>query len=328
MAAAASGVGMAAQHRAVARRRAEVDAVTQGKGALSLLGDLEGATHHEIEVSDGGYIHIVDQGQGFPILLIHGVTLTSAIWGYQLVDLADGFRVLAMDQRGHGLSRSGREGYSLARLAADVAEVITALGLDKVVVVGHSMGGMAAIELGVSHPKALASVAGLILTSTTAGASYPLPWAGHALGSVAGGPVSRGLRWMAHRQLPLLRVNDVSYWLSRIAFGRDPSPAHVAVTEAMVASMSAESMAGLLHAIALFDDWDRLGEVFLPTLVIVGSRDNLTPPFHGRRLAREIPDAKLVLLEGAGHMPMLERREEFGRAVAQFCADVQGRRTL
>ncbi len=47
-----------------------------------------------------------------------------------------------------------------------------------------------------------------------------------------------------------------------------------------------------------------------------------------RRLAREIPDAKLVLLEGAGHMPMLERREEFGRAVAQFCADVQGRRTL
>jgi hypothetical protein len=91
------------------------------------FGELSGAVHRTVATSDGGEIHVVERGQGRPFVLLHGVTLTSLSWQYQLIDLVDaGYRVVALDIRGHGRSRPGRDGFTLARLAADLHQVLVA----------------------------------------------------------------------------------------------------------------------------------------------------------------------------------------------------------
>jgi pimeloyl-ACP methyl ester carboxylesterase len=310
---AVGAAGYALQRAAV--RRWQVDAETLEAAGRSMPGDVR---HHFVAVDDGGRIHVVERGTGPPVVLVHGVTLGVATWIPQLHQLARHHRVLAVGQRGHGQSVAGAGGYSLERLAADLAQVLVTLEVTGAVVVGHSMGGMVTQLLVLEDPGGSAGrVAGLVLVATTAGPLVPTAL-GSAVASALAAGAGRGLARSGRRGRGLFPRDDLGAWLTRTSFGTHPAPADIELARSMVAAMSPSAMAGLLGPLLAFDVHRAIRAIDRPTRVVVGSRDVLTPPRMARAMAERIPGATLTVFEGCGHMVMLERSEELDDLITRF----------
>jgi pimeloyl-ACP methyl ester carboxylesterase len=312
----AAAAGWAWQHRAVARSTVTADAmVTEG---LTLPDDLR---HHFVDVEDGGRIHVVERGAGPPLVLLHGIMLSSALWVHQFRDLADHHRVIAIDLRGHGQSLPGSAPPGIATMASDVAAVLEALAVEHAVVVGHSMGGMVALQLACDLPvvERRRRIDGIVLTSTTAGPFATVPgFTGVA--RVTGPATARALLIGERVGAKALPSRDLRWWLTRLGFGADAPAVQVRFVEAMHRGTPTRTLSDLIPPLATFDLSGRLGQLDLPVLVVVGSHDRLTAPRMARRLAAALPEAALVELPRCGHMPMLERRHEFSRLVDEFTA--------
>lgn len=303
VAAAAGGAFVLARHA----RRWRVDPEDPAAVALTLPDDL---VHHHVPTSDGGSLHVVERGTGRPLVLVHGVMLGVEIWAPQLRRLSGHHRVLAVGQRGHGTSVAGDGGYSLERLADDLLEVMAGLEVTDAVLVGHSMGGMVALVAAVDRaPELRRHVDSLVLVGTSAGPLVHGPAAGLASAGFAGA-AGRGLRRSDRRGRAILPGQDLGTWMARASFGSHPGAAEVALTRAVLDRMSPAAMASLLGPLLAYDVHRRIHDVDLPTRVVVGTRDVLTPPHMARVIAREIPGAELELLPGCGHMVMLERPGE------------------
>jgi pimeloyl-ACP methyl ester carboxylesterase len=275
--------------------------------------------HHEIEAADGGSLHVLERGEGRPLLLIHGITLQAAVWSPQLHLLADRYRVLAMDVRGHGRSRAGTAGFGRKVGARDVVTVLDHFDLDRAVVVGHSMGGMILMEFAGGFPDELQQrVAGLVFMDTVAYGLLPRP----AL------PIAQALgrrqiqRLDSGRPIPQRQVgdDDLSWVLTRLAFGRRPSAKAVdqlrRFLEEAPQATTVPSGVDLLH----HDGRQALAATHTPALVLVGSRDLLTPAFVARRIARCLPCGRVEVLPGAGHQLMQERPYELAALLDEFVA--------
>lgn len=308
-AAVAAGGAVATGRAAVrrARRRDDPRAAEDFFG----LDDLEPPVRDRYVVGrDGADLHLLSAGSGRPIVLLHGITLQAGVWRYQFA-LADRGEVLALDQRGHGRSRAGRDGYGLDRLADDLADVLAALDLRGALLVGHSMGGMAIMRFAHRHADLMAErVAGLAFVSTSADPVLGLGTAASLRGvaSVIQAPLSR-IGW---QRVPTYRPNDgdLHFGLVRLSFGDDAPPHLVEVTRRMVAAMDAEALNRSFLGLLANDEHARLGAVAVPTIVLVGSRDPLTPTRAARRIAEAVPGAVLHVVQGAGHQLMLERPHE------------------
>jgi pimeloyl-ACP methyl ester carboxylesterase len=273
-------------------------------------------------MSDGARLKVVECGEAGsrrpPFVLLHGITLSSDIWHFQLSDLAAaGYRVVAPDLRGHGGSES--KSLTLDRMSDDLAELLEQLELNGAVLVGHSMGGMVAIRMlgkDAQAAKGRGRVGSLALISTSANvmSGYGIPAARALLGGLE--PVlSRAARVASWLPGPTLPRSDLSYLLARVNFGHKPPPSQVSLTTDIVTRVPARVSAELVLQILRFDDVETLRDVELPALVVVGTRDLVTSPRHGRALAAAIGGADLVVFDECGHMVMLERRLEFGRAL-------------
>src|SRR3954465_14185381 len=130
--------------------------------------------HHELTARDRGTIHVVERGSGRPLVLVHGVTLQAEAWAPMLHLLADRFRVVALDVRGHGLSNPGAEGLGRRLAAADLATVLDQLDLRGAIVMGHSMGGMILGELCAGFPEVVgARLGGMVFMSTAVSRLVP-----------------------------------------------------------------------------------------------------------------------------------------------------------
>ncbi|MDQ1468407.1 MAG: hypothetical protein QOH10_2822 [Actinomycetota bacterium] len=267
---------------------------------------------------DGGTIHVVSAGTGAPIVLSHGVTLSVRTWVLQLISLPQqGFRVIAFDHRGHGDSELGSTGFSVDNLGDDIRSVVEGLDLRDAVLVGHSMGGVAVQSFLLRHPEVAAErVKGVVLLST--------------LGRVPlSGARAKGLRAMIER-LGDLAPDSTRLWaspnlgfvLARLGFGRDAKPSHVELVRRMMLDCAADTRRESPLALFGFDLTARLPEVRIPTLVIGGTADVITPPAESRRLAELIPGARLEMLQGGGHMLMLERTEVVDRLITDFAHEV------
>lgn len=306
-----------AQHRRVgaALEAAEAEAVAE---ELALPEDL---VHHEIAMDDGAVVHVAERGQGTPLVLVHGLLSASGIWVHQLTDLADRHRVVAVDLRGHGRSTVGDEGTGVVRMAADVRRVMEQLDLRRALVVGHSMGGMVVLRL--VHDMAAAErrrrVDGVAVVSSAAGPFLSAP--GSTTASRVVLPAWSQLVLAADRVGMWTRpARDLRWWATRLSFGAEANPAWVRYTEELSRPVSAATFTSLLPDLAGFDLSDGLADIEVPVLVVVGSRDRLTPPRHARRMAAVLPQAQLVELPRCGHTPMLERRHEFSRLLDEFSA--------
>jgi pimeloyl-ACP methyl ester carboxylesterase len=266
---------------------------------------------------DGGEVFVVEAGSGPPILLSHGVTLSIRTWAKQLDHLPqEGFRVIAFDHRGHGESTLGTTGHGVEQLAHDIRSVLEGLDLHDVVIVGHSMGGIAAQAFCLHHPDiARTRVAGIVLLSSLARSPF------------GANPRVARLMTQVMNRLPdgtgALRARDLGLIISRVGFGRDPVPAHVEAARQMMLDAGSATRRDAIASLAGLDLTPRLGEIDRPTLVIGGTADLIAPIAESRRIARRIPGARLEEVRGAGHMVMLERTELLDRLIADFARDVQ-----
>ncbi|HEV2309165.1 MAG TPA: alpha/beta fold hydrolase [Acidimicrobiia bacterium] len=279
------------------------------------LGALAFDTTRRVPTFDGGSLATMARGHGSPIVFSHGVTIDSRVWVKQFAELPErGVRAIAFDHRGHGDSIVGTTGHSIESLAADMRSVLETLDVRDALLVGHSMGGVAVQAFALRHPDVLRErVRGIVLLSTLGKTSTS---SSRRLQSVA----ARVTGAVDFR--PLMTRPDLGMVLARVGFGRQPTASQVELNRQMLAACPVETVRDATAALLGLDLLAELPSLDVPTLVIGGTADVITPPRESRRLAALIPDAHLEMFQGAGHMIMLERTEAFHDLLLDFARDV------
>ncbi|MEW2547820.1 alpha/beta hydrolase [Streptomyces sp. NPDC047002] len=259
--------------------------------------------------ADGSRLHVASYGpDGAPaVVLAHGWTCNTAFWADQIADLAADHRVVVYDQRGHGASPAGApEDYSAEALADDLEAVLdTALEPGgRAVLVGHSMGGMTMMAAS-GRPAFRAHAAAVLLCST--GASrlvadarvLPLP----------AGRLRTGLtRRVLAARAPLGPVTPLSVRLLHYGtMGPGAPKDRVRRCVEMVHACPRGARTGWSRVLDTLDVELGIRELTVPTAVVCGDADRLTPPVHARRIADALPDCvDLRVLPGVGHMSPME----------------------
>jgi pimeloyl-ACP methyl ester carboxylesterase len=311
VAGAVAGAGYAGQRLLASRLRARPD----GQAARAL--DAPIYIDRRLDAFDGGSIYVVEAGEGPPIVLSHGVTNSIRTWVHQLETLPRaGFRTIAYDHRGHGQSVVGSAGHSVENLALDLRTVVEAYDVRGAVLVGHSMGGVAVQAFVTRFPELAAErVAGIVLLSTLA----TTPLGSHStrtkrrIEQITNHAPDMGWIWNSP---------NLGLLAARLGFGRDPEPSHVELVRQMLAACPPQTRLEAPRALIGLDFTADLPNVRIPTLVIVGTGDILTPPAQARLIAKLIPEARLEVFPGGGHMLMLERTEELDRLIVDFAHEV------
>ncbi|HEX5740979.1 MAG TPA: alpha/beta hydrolase [Pilimelia sp.] len=345
----AAGVaaGVAAQRAVVRRARGVPD-----PHADEPFGDLGSDEVRLVRAADGTdvYVEVVDPSDGvevepgFPaaaaapppadptIVFVHGFCLDMGTFHFQRRTLTrrGAHRMVFYDQPGHGRSPELESGpYELSALGEVLRAVVDdAAGDDgPVVLVGHSMGGMAIMAMAEAHPGLFARrVAGVVLVATSGsllgGTKIGVPTLVARFARPLLPLVERGARATG----PLLdqarrAAADLAYLLTRrYGFGGPhPSPALVSYVERMNSRTTAETVARYLRTLSTHARHPALAALRdVPTLVVVGDRDVITPPEHSEEIVRYLPDARLVTVAGSGHLVMLEHSDEVDRALLAF----------
>lgn len=245
--------------------------------------------------------------EGAPVVcLAHALSADSGVWSEQAPALlAQGWRVLRIDMRGHGGSDPTDGGYAMADLAGDVVLVLDVLGLDRVHFVGLSIGGMIGQTLGVAHGDRLSS---LMLCGTSPKA-------------VPGGLEMWDARFAAIRaagSVEPLAEDTMRRWFTE-AF-RPRRPDRWRLIHDTIASTTPAGYLGGARAIIDFDVLAQLPGVKTPTLVVCGDDDPGTPAEGNRRIAALIPGARYQEIANARHIPMMEHPETFNRILLEWLA--------
>lgn len=257
---------------------------------------------------DGFQIGYDDQGEGPPIVFLHGFPHDRSLWAAQRIALAPQARCIVPDLRGFGDS-STHGPYSMDRYADDVAMLLDWLAIDRAVVCGLSMGGYIAMALWRRHAD---RVRAFVFCDTKAAADTD---EGKVRRDEFAAQVKRdGTRIIADAQI----VGMVG------SATRDRRPEVVATLRAMMGRQSSAGVIGALQALRdRPDSRDTLRSINVPSLVIVGEDDVLTPMKEARAIAEALPPAARVRLEiiaGAGHVPCLERPAATTHAISDFLA--------
>jgi pimeloyl-ACP methyl ester carboxylesterase len=291
----------------------------------------------EIRLPDGLPLHVRIAGPAdapITVVLLHGWVLDGRTWYRQVGPLAEVARVVTYDARGHG--RSGgidRAAATLDHLGDDLAEVLRTVAPDgRVVLAGHSLGGMTIMEYAHRHPADFAErVAGLFLLSTTAEGHthtvYGLPPRVAHLVRVAEMTSAQVLArlggWRPHRALTLALRPSLRWLL----FGHPCDPADVQLTTKAVARASLGSIGGFRPSVGAQARLETLAALpTVPTAVLVGERDRLTPPACSVSSAKALPGATLTICPNAGHMLMLERPDVVTAALLDVVQTAHDRR--
>lgn len=246
-----------------------------------------------MDTAAGELFYTIKQGptDGPTALLVHGAGGSRLHWPPELRRMA-GATVYTLDLPGHG--RSSGSGCDTIECYIDaVGSFVTEAGVDDVVVVGHSMGGAIAQKLALERVGCVS-----------------------ALGLIATGARLR----VAPTILESIR-DDFDHAVdvvTRYAWGSEASDSLMELGREALEDTGPDVLLGDFLACDSFDVMDRLGEIKIPALVVCGTADELTPVKYAHFLAEHIPDARLVTVEGAGHMVMLERPREVGEAVREF----------
>ena len=255
---------------------------------------------------DGCQLHYEEYGQGSPLLLLHGLGSSNLDWEYQTAVLASRYRVIAMDMRGHGRSDKPDERYSIAGFATDVAALIEQMQLGPVHLVGISMGGMIAFQLGVDRPELLKS-----LTIINSGPEVKVRSPREALELVR--------RWTLSR---LLSLDKVAQGLSRILF---PKPSQIELRLKIQRRWPRNDKRAYLASLDAIIGWgvrERLAQITCPTLVVTGDRD-YTPVARKEAYVAELPNARLAVVDDSGHATPMDQPDIFNALLLDFLGEVE-----
>jgi pimeloyl-ACP methyl ester carboxylesterase len=292
-----------------------------------------GVRQRNLELGDGATLFVEEGGpeSSSGAIFIHGSCLRTDTWHYQLPGLGD-HRLVFYDLRGHGLSQpKGTSPYTIETLTRDLEVVVEDSGLKEMVLVGHSVGGMIALEWARANSRLLGKrLKGLVLLNTT-----HRPAVETLIGGAAVSKIERATR------RPFDALGDRSHYVDRLrkiikpsdtvfmavsvaAFGPHASPKQIDFTYDMLADTPIDVIFDLIKSYRDFEVTDHLPEMTVPALVIGGTHDRLTIPKASEHLAENLPKAELKMLTGCGHMSMLERHREMNKILERFFDDVLG----
>jgi len=260
-------------------------------------------TEKQVNLKTGVKLDYVVDGprDGAPIIFLHGYTDSSHSWSSTTPFLADTWRTYALDQRGHGDSEKPLYGYTIAQYAEDVIAFMDELGIEQTVLVGHSMGSVIAHQVASAHPE---RVTRLVLVG-----SAP---------TVRDNPLAVFL-WEEIIGLPEF-VDPVPEELIR-EFQTGPNPVDPDFFEKVVEESSklpARVWKAALRAMLTDDHSFFLGDVSAPTLVIWGTQDVFFSLAHQQALVAAIPDATLIIYDGAGHNTQWEEPQRVAEDIRAF----------
>lgn len=240
-------------------------------------------------------------GDATPIVFLHGVGSDKSVWRPQLDHFSRTRRAVALDYPGYGDSDPAPKGTTRDDYASAIISAMHELGIDRAHICGLSLGGVVAIAI---HHADASCCASLILADTFA--VHPEGRAIYERSITA----SENLRAAAEARVDVL--------LARPASPRVRS--EVVETMARIGPLAYRIGA---EAVWLADQRDRAQEIDVPTLILCGDRDLVTPPELSNALLDLVPEARLQLIQGAGHISNLERPDEFNQAVEDFLAGVE-----
>jgi pimeloyl-ACP methyl ester carboxylesterase len=247
-----------------------------------------------------------EQGSGPVVVLLHGFPLNRTMWAGQIRTLGASHRVIAPDLRGHGDSPAPDAVYTMEAMADDVVELLDGQGVAEPVVVGGlSMGGYVALAMALKHPDRLRA---LMLIDTRAAADSP--------------EAAKGREESAQAVLKEGHPRAVVESMIPKLFGKSTLARHPDRIESMRAEMektSASGVAGALRGMAIRPDRrGDLAKITVPTLVVVGEEDAIAPPDEARAIAEALPDGRLDVVPGVGHLAPYEDPEAFDEVVLRF----------
>lgn len=345
LAAGALGVAVAGTAVEVARRRRIV--ARRGRGTVLKLGSLHSPPVTVI-ADDGVPLHVEideyepaegerrlagsepDPADELTVIFVHGYALNLDCWHFQRAGYRGLVRTVYYDQRSHGRSGRSTDGNAtIDQLGQDLLQVIEQAAPDgRVVVVGHSMGGMSIISLAEQHPELFGDrIAGVGLISTTAGGLHPhrilLPLLPAGVG---GEMLQRAIAGLSRTSRMVEGIRRVSKDVAMVAtdlfaFGEDVPGEYVAFVDQMLSSTPFDVLADffpqfdLLDKFAVVNAFERV-----PTTIVCGTADKLTSIGHSRKLHSLLPDSTLVECDGAGHMVIMEQHERVNAALDQLLA--------
>ena len=246
-----------------------------------------------------------DTGIGRPIVFIHGYPFNRSLWTEQIPSLSNGYRVIAPDLRGFGDSDASSQDIStMNQLAADVAGLMDHLEIPSATIAGLSMGGYVVLAFYKQFPS---RVRALILADTRAQADTEESKQTRA--QQAEKALSEGMAGIADAMLPkLLTPETVSKRPEIVKFVRD-----------MMLQTKPEGAAAALRGMAEREDQtELLPRISVPTLILVGAEDAITPVADSEKMHHAIETSRLVVLDHAGHVSNLERTQQFNDAVLHF----------
>jgi pimeloyl-ACP methyl ester carboxylesterase len=344
---AAGGLGAAAL-AAVATGVVVERRVVRARKAGAAVADQLGALHSdpvEVTCDDGVVLHAEvdevspDSGSkaarrrrpkdDVTLVFAHGYALNLDCWHFQREAFRGKYRMAFYDQRSHGRSeRSDRDHATIDQLGDDLARVIeTVAPQGKVVLIGHSMGGMSIIAFAERHPKLFAKrVTGVGLVATTAGGlrvhRTVSRWIPDGVGELVAprliATLARAPELVDSARRPGSNIGFIVADL--FAFGRKDVPAaEVEFLDDMLAATKFDVLAEFFPNFTSLDKFAALAAfVDVPTTIICGTKDRLTSIGHSRKMAEQLPNARLVECEGAGHMVIFESREQVNEALEQL----------
>lgn len=257
----------------------------------------------------GLQIHYREAGEGFPVLLVHGYTGNSRNWALTVPELTRRFRTISLDLRGHGLSDkpTRREDYTIQAMADDVYGLIQSLGIGECFLVGHSMGGIVAQHFVLEHPE---RVRALALVDTAA--ERP-----------------NGMRMEQRRRLMAIAREKGMEAVFEEQLRSNPAAERIQSDPRFLENYKQQFLMTSLEAYLYCAEemnsrepiLDRLSAIQVPTLIICGEHDT---PFlrPSRNLHERIRGSQLVIIDGAGHTPQIEKAAEFNHALMEFLARV------
>lgn len=267
---------------------------------------------------DNPFVTYIDEGQGgYTLILIHGLASNAGFWRYNIPELSKHFRVIAVDLPGYGKSQKGNYSYSLSFYAETIKNLIDELQLKNVVLVGHSMGGQISIIFALKYPDKLSK----LILAAPAGFEEFQKGEGDWLRSVI---TMYGVKTTTEEGIRRNLSNNFYNWSDKWEW----------MVEERVRMRKAKDFDEFTYTVdrcvdAMLDEptFNKLSGIKTPTLIIHGKYDGLIPnPYLNpgfpsdvfSRGEKEIPNAKRVEIDCAGHMIMMEKPEEFNNEVINF----------
>jgi pimeloyl-ACP methyl ester carboxylesterase len=248
-------------------------------------------------------LYYTEQGQGLPVVLLHGYPFSGVIWQTQQQNLSDHYRVIAPDLRGHGQSPAPEGVYEMETSARDVLALLDSLGVEKAAIMGHSMGGYVTLALWRLVPERFVAL-GLI-------DSQAMPDSDD----------TRASRYKTAEKVYVDGSKVVADAMTLRLFAPNTPEDEPAVEQVrtLILNTRPSGIIGTLKGMAARpDSTDLLPQINVPVLVLTGDKDQIITPQKAEKMATAIPSATLATIENAGHMPMLEQPQATTMAIRNF----------